>query len=61
MLYYDDVKQAIDNGYIQGDTINIVRRDGKIFDYVLPDEEVRPWEVVTAEKVDDVLRELYGG
>lgn len=58
MLHYDDVKQAVDNGYIQGDTVSIVRKNGKIFDYVLPDEEVRPWEVVTVEKVDDVLREL---
>lgn len=61
MLYYDDVKQAVDNGQIKGDTIRIVRKNGKIFDYVLPDEEVRPWEVVTVEKVDDVLRELYRG
>lgn len=61
MLCYDDVKYAIDNGYIQGDTINIVRKNGKIFDYVLPHEEIRPWEVVTVEKVDGVLRELYRG
>lgn len=59
MLHYDDVKQAIDNGQIKGDIIRIVRKNGKIFDYVLPDEEVRAWEVVTMEKVDDVLRELY--
>lgn len=61
MLHYDDVKQAIDNGQIKGDIIRIVRKNGKIFDYVLPDEEVRPWEVMTVEKVDDVLRELYRG
>lgn len=58
MLHYDELKQAIDGGYIQGDTIMIVRRDGKIFDYVLPGEEVRPWEVVSEEKVVDVMREL---
>ncbi|CRV35368.1 phage protein [Streptococcus equi subsp. equi] len=36
----------------------IVRKNGQIFDYVLPGEEVQPWEVVTEEKVENVLREL---
>ncbi|AML46816.1 Paratox [Streptococcus suis] len=58
MLEYEELKQAVDDGYITGDTVNIVRRDGKIFDYVLPGEEVRPWEVVREEKVVDVMREL---
>ncbi|MGV3079052.1 competence regulator inhibitor paratox [Streptococcus sp. 32226D021BW] len=58
MLHYDELKQAIDDGHIKGDTVMIVRRDGKVFDYVLPDEKVRPWEVVCEEKVGDVMREL---
>ncbi|HEL2701921.1 TPA: Paratox [Streptococcus suis] len=58
MLEFSELKQAIDGGYITGDTVNIVRRDGKISDYVLPSEEVSPWEVVCEEKVGDVMREL---
>ncbi len=58
MLEFSELKQAIDEGYITGDTVIIVRRDGKIFDYVLPGEEVRPWEVVCEEKVVEVMREL---
>ncbi|HEL1012850.1 TPA: Paratox [Streptococcus equi subsp. ruminatorum] len=58
MLTYDEFKQAIDDGYITGDTVMIVRKNGRIFDYVLPGEEVQPWEVVTEEKVENVLREL---
>ncbi|MEI4325870.1 Paratox [Streptococcus suis] len=58
MLHYDELKQAVDGGYITGDKVMIVRRGGKIFDYVLPGEEVRPWEVVREEKVVDVMREL---
>ncbi|HHG6294049.1 TPA: Paratox [Streptococcus suis] len=58
MLEYEELKQAVDDGYIKGDTVMIVRRDGKIFDYVLPGEEVRPWKVVCEEKVVDVMREL---
>ncbi|HFI0084987.1 TPA: Paratox [Streptococcus suis] len=58
MLEYEELKQAIDNGYIIEDKVNIVRRDGKIFDYVLPGEPVRPWEVVSEEKLVDVMSEL---
>ena len=58
MLEYEELKEAVDNGYIIGNKINIVRRSGKIFDYVLPGEEVRPWEAVNKERVVDVMREL---
>lgn len=61
MLEFSELKQAVDNGFIQGDTVMIVRRDGKVFDYVLPGEVVRPWEIVTEESVADVLDELYKG
>lgn len=49
MLYIDEFKEAIDKGYILGDTVAIVRKNGKIFDYVLPHEKVRDDEVVTVE------------
>lgn len=58
MLTYDEFKQAVDRGYITGDTVMIVRKNGQIFDYVLPGEPVRLWEVATEERVEDVLREL---
>lgn len=59
MLHYDELKQAVDNGDIKGDKVSIVRKEGKVFDYVLPGEPVREWEVVTIESVADVLDELY--
>ncbi|VDZ41135.1 paratox [Streptococcus dysgalactiae subsp. dysgalactiae] len=58
MLTYDEFKQAINDGYITGDTVAIVRKNGQIFDYVLPHEKVKNGEVVTDEKVEEVLREL---
>ena len=58
MLEYEELKQAVDDGYIKGDKVMIVRRGGKIFDYVLPGEPVRPWEVVSEERVVDVIKEL---
>lgn len=58
MLTYDEFKQAIDDGYITGDTVMIVRKNGQIFDYVLPHEKVKNEEVVTEEKVEEVMVEL---
>ena len=58
MLEYEELKQAVDGGYITGDKVMIVRRDGKVFDYVLSGEPFRPWEVVSEEKLADVMREL---
>lgn len=58
MLYIDEFKEAIEKGYISSDTVMVVRKNGKIFDYVLPHEEVREDEVVTVERVVDVLEEL---
>ncbi|HEM9584477.1 TPA: Paratox [Streptococcus agalactiae] len=58
MLYIDELQEAIDKGYISSDTVMVVRKNGKIFDYVLPHEEVRDDEVVTVERVEEVLREL---
>ncbi|HFK5852545.1 TPA: Paratox [Streptococcus pyogenes] len=58
MLTYDEFKQAIDDGYITADAVMIVRKSGQIFDYVLPHEEVRNGEVVTIERISDVMAEL---
>ncbi|HGC8635268.1 TPA: Paratox [Streptococcus agalactiae] len=58
MLYFDELKQAVDNGYITGDMVNVVRKEGKLFDYVLPGEPVRPWEVISVEPLAEVMAEL---
>ena len=58
MLYYDELKEAIDKGYIKGDTVKIVRKNGRVFDYVLEGEPVKPNEIVQFEKVSNVLKEL---
>lgn len=58
MMTFDEVMKAIERGYIKGDSLNIVRRDGKIHDYVLSGEKVEPGEVVTKEALKDVLDEL---
>lgn len=56
MLTYDEFKQAIDRGYITADTVMIVRKNGQIFDYVLPNEKIKNGEIVTDEKVEEIGR-----
>ena len=57
-MTYDEVMEAIERGFIKGDKISIIRRNGKIHDYVLPGEKVEPGEIVEEENLDVVLEEL---
>ena len=57
-MTYDEVMEAIEKGFIKGDKISIVRRNGKIHDYVLQGEKVEPGEIVTEEDLKAVLEEL---
>ena len=58
MLTYDEFKEAMDKGFIKGDTVQIVRKNGKIHDYVLDGERVEPHETLSLEKVSDIIIEL---
>ena len=58
MMTYDEIMEAIERGFIKGDKISIIRRNGKIHDYVLPGEKVEPGEIVEKEDLDVVLEEL---
>lgn len=57
-MTYDEVMEAIERGFIKGDKISIIRRNGKIHDYVLPGEKVEPGEIVEKEDLDVILEEL---
>ena len=61
MLTFDEFKEAMDNGFIKGDTVQIVRKNGKIHDYVLDGERVEPHETLSLEKVSDIVKELGKG
>ena len=58
MMTYDEVMEAIERGFIKGDKISIIRRNGKIHDYGLPGEKVESEEIVEKEDLDVVLEEL---
>lgn len=59
MITIDELREAIKKGFIKGDTVNIVRRDDKIHDYVLPGEKVESWEVIREEQLENVIKELW--
>ena len=48
---------TMDNGFIKGDIVQIVRKNGKIH-YVLDGERVDPHETLSLEKVSDIIKEL---
>ena len=45
-------------GFINQDTIMISRINGQLHDYILEGEPIKPHEIITIEKVSDVLKEL---
>lgn len=49
--------EAIEKGWL-GDTVKVVRRNGRVFDFVLEGEEVQPHEVVSIESLDSVIHEI---
>ena len=50
-------EEAIEKGWLK-DTVRVVRKDGRLFDYVLDGEEERPHEKVTVENLDSDMQEL---
>ena len=45
-------------GFINQDTIMTSRINGQLHDYILEGEPIKPHEIITIEKVSDVLKEL---
>ena len=50
-------EDAVEKGWLKV-TVSGVRKDGRLFDYVLDGEEVRPHEVVTVYIFQEVMVEL---
>ena len=49
--------EAIEKGWF-GDTVKVVRRNGKVFDFVLEGEKVQPHEVVSIASLGSVIHEI---
>lgn len=49
--------EAIAKGWLK-DVVVVVRKGGRVFDYVLPGEPIRPHELVSVEKLDAVMQEI---
>ncbi|HFI0113897.1 TPA: hypothetical protein ACGPA6_000280 [Streptococcus suis] len=49
--------EALENNWLS-DTITVVRKNGKIYDFVLTGEQILDYEVVSKESLARVLEEL---
>ncbi|CYX45764.1 competence regulator inhibitor paratox [Streptococcus suis] len=49
--------EALENNWLS-DTITVVRKNGKIYDFVLTGEQILDYEVVSKESLALVLEEL---
>ncbi|MDL5042914.1 competence regulator inhibitor paratox [Streptococcus raffinosi] len=58
MITVDELREAIEKGFIKGKTVSVVRRNNQIHDYVLSGEKVEPWETVKEEYIENILEEL---
>lgn len=58
MITVDELREAIEKGFIKGKTVSVVRRNNQIHDYVLPGEKVELWETVKEEYIENILEEL---
>ncbi|MGT2866625.1 competence regulator inhibitor paratox [Streptococcus fryi] len=57
MFYKSELEEMIERGLVQ-DTVNVIRKNGQIFDVVLDGEPIKDDEVVTVEDLAGVLNEL---
>ena len=58
MITVDELREAIEKGFIKGKTVSVVRRNNQIHDYVLTNKKVEPWETVKEEYIENILEEL---
>lgn len=52
-----DFEEAIEKGWL-GDVVTVVRKNGLVFDFVLPGEEVKEHEKTSLERLADVMEEI---
>lgn len=52
-------EEAIENGWLK-ELVTVVRKNGRIIDYVLPNEPIQDHENVSQEVLNDVVFEISG-
>ncbi|MGT2911390.1 competence regulator inhibitor paratox [Streptococcus cameli] len=56
----NDLYRAVVTGEIDRSNVRIVRKNGKIVDYLLPEETISENEEVEIMKLEDLLAEMFG-
>lgn len=59
MLDLNDFMKEVKSGRISKDSIRVVRLNGVIIDYVLPQESVSENEVVEVMTLNDMVAEIF--
>lgn len=60
MIDLNDFLSVIKSGRVSKDKITVVRKNGKIVDYVLPEEHVSATETTEVMHLEEVLSEIFG-
>ena len=59
MLHLNDFMKEVKSGRISKDSIRVVRLNGVIIDYALPQESVSENEVVEVMTLNDMVAEIF--
>lgn len=59
MIDLNDLHKHISNGKLDKHNIPIIRRQGKIVDYLLPNEPIKNDEIIDIMDLSKVLKEVF--
>lgn len=59
MIDLNDLHKHISNGKLDKHNIPIIRRQGKIVDYLLPNEPIKNDEIINIMDLSTVLKEVF--
>lgn len=59
MIDLNDLHKHISNGKLDKHNIPIIRRKGKIVDYLLPNEPIKNDEIIDIMNISQILKEVF--
>lgn len=60
MIDLNDFLSVVKSGRVSKDSVTVVRKNGVIVDYVLPEEHVGVTETTEVMSLEEVLSEIFG-
>ncbi|WP_438832184.1 competence regulator inhibitor paratox [Streptococcus pluranimalium] len=59
MIDLNDLHKHISNGKLDKHNVPIIRRQGKIVDYLLPNEPIKNDETIDIMEISNILKEVF--